>query len=98
MPLREQELWRPTVTARLNKDTASKPKADRDFPQFGLKGLPEDAMPFSQRLLCWYGAKLNLVAPAARRSFSIAGTDPPLDSTGAATLDTRLLINTEKKY
>ena len=56
---------------------------DLDFPRFGLKGLPEHAMPFSQRLLCWYGAKLNLVAPAARRSFSIAGTDPLLDSTGA---------------
>lgn len=40
-------------------------------------------MPFSQRLLCWYGAKLNLVAPAARRSFSIADADSPLDSTGA---------------
>jgi hypothetical protein len=57
---------------------------DLDFPQFGLKGLPEEAIPFSQRLLCWYGEKLNLVAPAARRSFSIAGTDPLLDSTGAA--------------
>ena len=57
---------------------------DLDFPQFGLKGLPEDAIPFSQRLLCWYGAKLNLVAPAARRSFSIVGTDPLLDSIGAA--------------
>ena len=57
---------------------------DLDFPQFGLKGLPEDAMPFSQRLLCWYGEKLNLVAPVVRRSFSIGGTDLLLDSAGAA--------------
>jgi Restriction endonuclease len=57
---------------------------DLDFPRFGLKGLPEDAIPFSQRLLCWYGEKLNLVAPATRRSFRIANTDPLFDSTGAA--------------
>jgi hypothetical protein len=57
---------------------------DLDFPRFGLKGLPEDAIPFSQRLLYWYGQKLNLVAPAAQRSFSVAGTDPLLDSTGVA--------------
>jgi hypothetical protein len=57
---------------------------DLDFPRFGLKGLPEDAIPFSQRLLYWHGEKINLVAPAARRSFSIERTDPLLDSTGAA--------------
>ena len=56
---------------------------DLDFPRFGLKGLPEEAIPFSQNLLYWHGAKLNLVAPATRRSFSIADTDPLFDSTGA---------------
>lgn len=56
---------------------------DLDFPRFGLKGLPEEAIRFSQSLLYWHGWKLNLVAPTARRSFSIAGTDPLLDSTGA---------------
>lgn len=54
-----------------------------DFPRFGLKGLPEDAIRFSQSLLFWYGWKLNSVASAVRRNFSIADTDPLLDSTGA---------------
>jgi Restriction endonuclease len=56
---------------------------DLDFPRFGLKGLPEDAMPFSQRLLYWHGAKLELVATAAGRRFSIEQTAPLFDSTGA---------------
>ena len=56
---------------------------DIDFPRFGLKGLPEDAIRFSQSLLFWYGWKFNLVAPTARRSFNIADTDPLFDSTGA---------------
>jgi hypothetical protein len=56
---------------------------DLDFPQFGLKGLPEDAMPFSQRLLCWYNWNFNLVAPAAGRSFNIEDSALLFDSTGA---------------
>ena len=71
---------------------------DLDFPRFGLKGLPEDAISFSQRLLCWYGWKLNLVAPTARRSFSIAEQTHSLTRQALSTLDTRLLVNTEKKY
>lgn len=54
-----------------------------EFPRFGLKGLPEDAIPFSRKLLVWLNAHVNVVAPSAKRNFNIAVTDPLLDSTGA---------------
>jgi len=54
-----------------------------EFPRFGLKGLPEDAIPFSRKLLVWLNARVNVVAPSVKRDFNIADTDPLLDSTGA---------------
>lgn len=55
-----------------------------EFPRFGLKGLPEDAIPFSRKLLVWLNAYVNVVAPSAKqRSFNIDVADPLLDSTGA---------------
>ena len=54
-----------------------------EFPRFGLKGLPEDAIRFSNPLLVWLGEHVNLIAPSAQRAFNIEGTDPLLDSTGA---------------
>jgi hypothetical protein len=53
-----------------------------EFPRFGLKGLPEDAIPFSRKLLVWLNAHVHVVAPSAERGFNIALTDPLLDSTG----------------
>jgi hypothetical protein len=54
-----------------------------EFPRFGLKGLPEDAIPFSRKLLVWVNTYVNVVAPSAKRNFNIDVTDSLLDSTGA---------------
>src|SRR5258708_10247599 len=54
-----------------------------EFPMFGLKGLPEDAIPFSRKLLVWLNAYAQEIAPSANREFNITVTDPVLDSTGA---------------
>ncbi len=55
-----------------------------DFPRFGLKGLPEDAMPIRLSLLVWFKANVSIIAPSAQGDFTIKDTDPILDSTGAA--------------
>lgn len=54
-----------------------------DFPQFGLKGMPEGAIRFSQRFLVWLGAHVNPIAPSAQGDFNINDTDTLLDSRGA---------------
>jgi Restriction endonuclease len=56
---------------------------DVEFSRFGLKGLPEDAIPLRRKLLVWVGWKVSIVAPAAQRDFNVKDTDPLLDSTGA---------------
>jgi hypothetical protein len=56
---------------------------DVDFPKFGLKGLPEEAIPFSQQLLVWIGADVFLVAPSAKGNFNVENGDALFDTTGA---------------
>ena len=53
-----------------------------DFPRFGLKGMPEEAVRFSRRLLVWLNEEVYLIAPSVQRDFAIKGTDPLLGSTG----------------
>ncbi len=53
---------------------------DVDFPRFGLRGLPEEAMPFSQWLLVWVDEQVHFIAPAAGRPFNLAAADPVYDS------------------
>src|SRR6266702_2127944 len=42
-----------------------------DFPRFGLKGLPEDAMPIKLSLLVWLNAHTRVIAPAAEGDFTV---------------------------
>jgi hypothetical protein len=55
-----------------------------DFPRFGLKGLPEDAMPIRLSLLVWLNARVRIVVSSAQGDSTIQDTDPILNSTGAA--------------
>lgn len=55
-----------------------------DFPRFGLKGLPEDAMPIKLSLLVWWNERVTVIAPSARGNFTVQDTDAILNSAGAA--------------
>ena len=72
---------------------------DLDFPRFGLKGLPEEAIRFSQStsLLAWVEIESSRTDGATQlqhrryRPTSWTQQVPPI-------LDTRIWINIEKKY
>ena len=55
-----------------------------EFPRFGLTGLPEEAIPFSRKLLVWVNSQYSfkLIVTAAQRSFSIENADALFDSAG----------------
>jgi len=50
----------------------------------GLTGLPEEAIPFSRKLLVWVNSQYSfkLIVTAAQRSFSIENADALFDSAG----------------
>lgn len=53
-----------------------------EFPRFGLKGWPEDAIRFGRQLLVWLRQEFYIVVPSAGRDFSIQDTDSLWDSAG----------------
>ncbi len=56
---------------------------EEEFPKFGLKGWPEEAIRFGRPLLFWLRQELYVVAPSAGRDFNIKVTDQLLSSSGA---------------
>jgi hypothetical protein len=53
-----------------------------DFPRFGLKGMPDEALPIRLSLLYWLKSHVKAIAPSAKGDFNIQDTDPVFDSTG----------------
>jgi hypothetical protein len=54
-----------------------------EFPRFGLKGWPEEAIRFGRSLLFWLRQEIYVSAPSAGLDFNIESTDPLLSSSGA---------------
>lgn len=63
-------------------ETSATP-VELDFPRFGLKGVPEKALPITLSLLVWLSPQVKIIAPLAKGDFNIEDTDPILDSRGA---------------
>jgi hypothetical protein len=54
-----------------------------DFPRFGFKGMPEEALRISLSLLVWLNPRAKVIAPSAKGDFNVEDTDPIFDSRGA---------------
>jgi hypothetical protein len=63
---------------------SGRPQLNSISPNFGLKGIPEDALPITTTLLVWVRANVTVVAPSVQGDFTVEDSDPVFDSRGAA--------------